>query len=233
MEAYDKAIVEYREALRRDPDMPERDEVLLELAECLHGAWRHEELAETIRQCPRSARTLTMLAESRFRQNDSDHAQKLVEQALSLAPDDLEALLLKGTMELASGGVANAAEALQRAVEKHPYDFRARNKLAQAYARLDQADLANEQAEESLRLRELRVRFTDLHMEASADIGDADLRYQLGETAMELGRPDLAMSWFALAVGMDPNHVRAREALQLGAEPQAGVRESDAQPATE
>jgi tetratricopeptide (TPR) repeat protein len=215
-QSYDPAIVEYREALRRDPNMPDRDEVLLELAGCLLETQRHEELAETIRQCPRSAEALTMLADSRFRENDGEYAGKLVEQALSLAPDHLEALRLRATMELSSGNVADAVETLRRTARLYPCDQRVRHLLSEAYARSGKSDLAEEQAQESTRLRDLQNRFANLRAKASADTEDAELRFQLGKVAAELGQPDLAMSWFAVAVGLDANHAGAREALQAG-----------------
>ncbi len=187
---------------------------LLEQARCLLRVSRHDELAETIRQCPRSADTLSMLAELRFREGDLKHARELVDQALSLSPDHFEAMLLKGAMELFLGAEEDAAITLGRAVELYPCNYRVRYKLSQAYLRLSQTDLASEQVRESQRLRCLQVHFADLHAKASVDMDDADLRYQLGKVAEELDRPDLAMSWFAAAVALDASHIHAREALQ-------------------
>jgi tetratricopeptide (TPR) repeat protein len=63
-------------------------------------------------------------------------------------------------------------------------------------------------------LRGLRDRFTKLHTQAIKNADDVDLRYQLGELARQLDKPLLAVSWFEAALALDPQHEKARQALQ-------------------
>ncbi len=216
MERYETAITEYQETLRRDPDLPEREEVLMELATCLLKTRHFEQLGDILTQCPVSADVLAMQAEAQFEQGNATEAATLVAEALRLAPDHLEALLLKGTIELSRGSVEEAAATLARAAELHPVDFRVHYKLSQAYTRLGRSEQALEQSKEAERFRNLRSRFADLHAQASVDTGNAELRYQLGVMARELQREDLAVSWFSAATALNPNHVAAREALRAG-----------------
>lgn len=218
MEAYDAAIREYREALRRDPNLPERNEVLVELANCLAKEMRHAEFDEIIAKCPRSAETLALRADSRRNAGDAETAQKLVAEALQLEPNHLDAMLTQGNLLLAAGKTAEAAEILKRAAEQHPVDYRVRHVLGQALARLGQTEAAQKQTEEADRLRKLRARFAELHGKAAADTRNADIRYELGTVANELNRPDLAVSWFAAALALNPNHAAARAALKLAPE---------------
>jgi tetratricopeptide (TPR) repeat protein len=49
----------------------------------------------------------------------------------------------------------------------------------------------------------------------SGNTDNADLRYQLGLLARQLGREDLAVSWFTAALAIDPTHTDAQSALRL------------------
>lgn len=216
MEAYATAIQEYREALQRDPNLPQREEVLIELATCLLNTRSFEELDEMVAQCPVSADVLVLQAEAESEQGNATAAAAFVAEALRLAPDHLEALLVKGTIELSQGSVEEAATTLARAAELYPADYRVHYKLSQACTRLGRIEQARAHSEEAERYRNLRSHFADLHAKASVDTNDAELRYQLGVTARELQREDLAGSWFAAAVALDPDHVAAREALRVG-----------------
>ena len=216
MESFEPAIEEYREALRRDPLMPLRDNVLLDLATCLLKTSRYDELAEVVAESPRSADFLTILAEAKLKQEDAAEANLLIEEALLLTPDHFEALLLKGTVELAEGAADQAAATLEKIAGQQPMDVRVHLKLSQAYSRLGQVERARAESEEATRIRNLRARFANLHGHASVDTGNADLRYQIGVVARQLGREDLAVTWFMAAVALDPSHAGAREALQAG-----------------
>jgi tetratricopeptide (TPR) repeat protein len=224
MESFERAIEEYREALRRDPLLAGQDDVLFEFATCLLKTRQHEELDELLRQCPRSADFLVVKAESLFEQGQAEEARAVVDEALAMAPNHLEALILLGSIQLESAAVAESVETFRRAIEVDPYEFLVRHKLSQAHARLGQTDLARQQSDEANRLRNLRSRFAELHVRASSDARDANLRFELGQTAIELGLHDLAATWFAAAISLDPNHQAAQKALQ-------SLMERDAKPA--
>lgn len=213
-ENYSRAVVEYRESLRRDPHQPDRAEILTELAECLVKEQKHGEALETLGRCPRSAPTLKLRAECHYAQGDTPGARNLVGEALGLEPAHLGALQLRAMIELDSNDTASAIRTLRQAVEYHPKEFRVRYQLARAYQQLGQTELAQEQVEAMQALRPLRMRFTELHEQAIEDSTDAEIRYELGVVAGELGKPELARLWLTAALGMDPDHEAARQALQ-------------------
>ncbi|MCC6508621.1 MAG: tetratricopeptide repeat protein [Pirellulaceae bacterium] len=219
MESYDAAAVEYREALRRSSAFADRPQVLRELADCLLKTGQHQALDEILRQCPVDAHTLTCSAESKYARGEVGEALRLVDQALFLEESHLDALLLKATLQLDSSQADKsqldaALGTLQRAVAAHPQENRVHYQLSQLWARMGQAEFAAKHAAESTRLRDLRVKFTDLHAQASGDWNDAEIRYQLGLTARELGLTELAITWFSAAIAIQPEYPEARAELQ-------------------
>jgi tetratricopeptide (TPR) repeat protein len=211
---HEEAISEYRESLRLGPDQPDRNEILLELAESLLKRNRHAELLETLAECPRSARRLTLEAESRLTQGNKDAARKLAAEALELSPDDLGALQLKARLDLEANNPASALTVLRRAAERYPRDYRVRSDLAQAYQRLGQRQRAEEEVKVYQELRDLMTRFTKLHRQAINEPANVEIRYQLGTVAAKLGKPDLARSWFRAVLALQPDHTGARKELE-------------------
>jgi cytochrome c-type biogenesis protein CcmH/NrfG len=63
-------------------------------------------------------------------------------------------------------------------------------------------------------IKAIRDRFTKLHEQAANTPQDAELRFQLGVTALELDRPDLALGWFRMALSLNPRHAGAASALR-------------------
>ena len=214
MESYDAAINEYRESLRRSTDFPNRNAVLRELAECLLKAGRHEELDEILEQCPAEPLTLTFAAESKHARGDSQGARRLVNQVLEAAPNHLSALLLKATLEVEASEAAEAVKTLLTAAKLHPFESRVYYQLSQAYTRTGEPELAEKNNAESTRLRDLRAHFTDLHAQASENLDNAEIRFQLGSTARELGLNELAVSWLSAALAIDPMHSQAAAELK-------------------
>ncbi len=214
MESYDAAIVEYREALKRSADFADRNSVLKELAECLVKSGKHDEVDEVLEQCPLDAVTLGFAAESQYARGNSAEALKLVGQALSMSPQDLPALLLKASLLAETGDVDNALVTLNQAVAAYPLDNRVHYQLSQFYFRQGNTEAGDKHAAEATRLRDLRAHFTDLHAQASENLGNAEVRYQLGLTAKQLGLTELAISWLSATLAIDPDHSLATEELR-------------------
>ena len=213
MESYDAAISEYREALRRGGNSTDGAAVRTELAECLFQAGKYEELDKLLDECPLNAATRTLSAQSQHVRGDSNKAMQLVEQALAMDPKHLPAMLLKATIQIEQSELPDAVKTLRAAVADHPLDHRVHFKLSQALAKLGETAEAEKCAAESTRLRDLRAHFADLHSQASENSSSADIRYQLGITAEQLGLVELANSWLSAALAIDPKHVQAQTAL--------------------
>lgn len=213
-ERFEKAIEHYRESLRRDPEQQGKTAVLLELAECEIRKLDYASALAALENCPADEKKLVFQAECHHNLGDNAKAQALLDEALARAPDDLPALLLRGTILRASGDLSGAAEAFAEATQHHSKDYHLRYKLAQTYRQLGEDELADEHAAAAEDLRKLWRKFSELHLAAVEQPVNADLRYQIGQIALQLDRPDLARNWFLAALLIDPGQANALEALE-------------------
>ena len=201
-ERYPEAVEYYEESLRRSPDQADRNEVLVEMAGSLVKLHRHREALATLDKLAGGAADL-LRAECLLAIGDRGAARGIVNRILETSPDDLGALRLEGSIDLEDGNPQGAVRPLERGVAKHPRDYLVRLKLAQAYAgagREADADAARAEAE---RIRALRRTFADLHQEAWARPGDADVRRRLATMAADLDRPDLEQVWLEAAAAVE------------------------------
>lgn len=213
-EKFDEAIADLRESLRRDPNPPDLLNVQFDLATALSRNRQYDEALEVLQQAEPTADVLHLQAECMNSLGKLDEAKELLARALELQPKHLGALLMQGAMLLETGQAGEAAKVLSLAAEHHPTDDKVRAKLMQAYRLSGEEDLAAEQLEIMEKLKATRQRFTDLHDQALQQPRDAQVRYELGATAMELQRPDLGEMWFRSALAIDPTHVEALQAMQ-------------------
>jgi tetratricopeptide (TPR) repeat protein len=213
-EKYDEAIAELRESLRRDPHPPDLLNVQLDLATALSRNRQYDEALEVLQQAEPTADVLHLQAECMNSLGRADEAKELLARALELQPNHLGSLLMQGAMLLEGGQTEEAAKVLSSAAEHHPTDDKVRAKLMQAYRLSGEEKLADEQLEIMEKLKATRQRFTELHDRALQQPRDAQVRYELGATAMELQRPDLGEMWFRSALAIDPTHAEALESMQ-------------------
>ena len=201
-ERYPEAVRYYEDSLRRSPDQADRNEVLVEMAGSLVKLHRHREALATLDKLAGGAADL-LRAECLLAIGDRGAARGIVNRILETSPEDLGALRLEGSIDLEDGNPQGAVRPLERGVAKHPRDYLVRLKLAQAYAgagREADADAARAEAE---RIRALRREFADLHQEAWAHPGDADVRRRLATMAADLDRPDLEQVWLEAAAAVE------------------------------
>ena len=202
-ERYPEAVEHYRESLRRSPDQPDRDDVLVELAGSLVKLRSHREALATLEPLPKVDAADLIRAECLLAIGDRAAARALVDSLLRASPDDLGALVLDGSVHLEDGDPQGALGPLQRVVGRHPRDYLARLKLAQAYAGCGREAEADEARAEAERIRALRREFADLHQEAWTKPADTAVRRRLAAMAAALDRPDLEEVWLEAAAALE------------------------------
>lgn len=212
-EQYEVAAAAYRESLRRSPKQAEAVDVSVELAECLVRSLRPDEALAVLKPAPPTPAVLALRAEAVRIQGGGEAARTLLARALEQDPDHARSLTLLGVMELEAGRAAEATALLEHAAEREPADVAIQHQLAQAYRLAGRDGDAERQIQRLMTIQNLRTRFTELHSQAMAMSGNADVRYELGRVAVELERPDLAAMWFQAALAIDPEHSAARETL--------------------
>ncbi|MBM4001290.1 MAG: tetratricopeptide repeat protein [Planctomycetes bacterium] len=193
-EAYAEATAYYRESLRRNFDQPTREEVLLELAECLIKQKDFDGAVEVLRQSVPSPERDVLRAECHYNKSEIPQAVALLDAVLDADPKTLSASLLRADIFLVEGSVESALGLLKSSSESHPHEYEVRHRYAQALLRGGDARAADELARAE-QLKTLRVQFSKLHEKAFEDAYDIQVRRELAETATKMGRPDLAEVW--------------------------------------
>jgi len=203
-ERYDDAVARYVESLARGPDQPDREVVLREMAACEIKLRRHREALATLDRLAEPTPAAEVLrAECLLAIGDRAAARRIVDRVRAADPDDLEALVLDGTILLEDGDAAAAVTPLARAVAAHPHEYLARFRLAQACDGAGrEGDAAREYAEAE-RIRKTRKEFSELHQAAWDAPGDAAVRRRLAAVAASLGRPDREAVWLDAARAID------------------------------
>jgi tetratricopeptide (TPR) repeat protein len=193
-ELYDEAIPFYQESLRRSPNQPDRDDLLLELAKCFAKQRQYEEACSALGLRAPSPESEILRAECLLALGEQTVARQIVDSVLQEMPGNDAALLLSGTMFLEDGNTEAAMGPLTQAAED-PNNYLAHLNLSRALAQLGRDEEAIREQEAAETVRSLRKEFADLHKEAWENPGDPDVRIRLGELAARLGRPDLEKVW--------------------------------------
>lgn len=213
-EQYLRAIGHYQESLRRDGQQPDRESILLELAESQVKSGKFADALVTLKDCRQSAASLTWEAECRSNLGETAAAHARFDEALELDPAYFPAKLAQGKLLLDSGKTEEAVGVLQAAIELQPQHSQAHFQLSQALRRLGKIDQADTELRRMGEIQAMEREFTDLHEEAAKKPDDADIRFRTGELARQLGKSKLAEVWFRAALAINPHHARARAALR-------------------
>lgn len=210
------AIPHYRETLRRAPNQPGVETVWLELAECQIKQREYASAMESLSHCADSPRKKRLAASCQMNLGSLEEARRLAQEALQAEPDNVDSLQLNAEIALVDGQVERAAELLRTAAKVDPFDHGTRTQLAQVLGRLGREEESRQHAERAEELQKLWQRFSDLQIDAINQAANAEIRYEVGQLADQLGRPRLADSWFKAALAIDPGLTAASEALATG-----------------
>lgn len=214
-ERHAEAIEAYKTALEKNLSERAASEVHAELGKSLLAARNPQEAKEHLSLADETAATFSLRADCELALGDMPAAKSNLAKALELEPNHAQALMIKATLAREQGDNDLAIETLSFAVEQHPYEYDFRFQLMSALNAAKRPEEAKIQAEAMKRLRDLRDKFTQLHHESMADPSSAELRFQLGQTAEELGKIGMAFSWYRAALAIDPTFSKARAAIEL------------------
>lgn len=208
-----EAIEHYLESLRRSPHQPDAEAVRLELADCHIKLRQYEDAMENLGQCAASPEKMRLTARCLMNLGVLDDARQLAQQLLKVDAKNLKTLDLNAEIALIDGDVQRAAELLREAVQVDPFDHGARTRLAQVAGRLGLDDEHSQQSARAKELQDLWQKFSDLQVDAINRPTDANLRLQIGSLARQLGKEELALSWFKAAAAIDPSMATTVQSL--------------------
>jgi Flp pilus assembly protein TadD len=139
------------------------------------------------------------VADVRARQGDAPTAERLYADAAARLPNDPRPLLAWSALEARTGSEQQAITLLQQALDRGADELLVRNNLGGLLLRDGRWNEAKEQYQ---RLAELRP-------------ADAQIRYTLGVAQARTGDPVAAQESLVQALRLDPDHTRAKQALDL------------------
>jgi len=209
-----EAIEDYREALRRNLLESEREAVTEELAECLVHQLQYSEALETLQDAKPSAPRFALQAACYAAMGDPGQAISKADNALALDPDLVSAILTRASIELEVGKAENIIDLLEKASAIHPGNFEILFQLVKALRLAGRGAEADAKSARLAELEKLVDEFAKLNATAFSDLGNPELRFQLGQLAKKIDRPDLARSWLEAALAIDPDFVIARNLLK-------------------
>jgi tetratricopeptide (TPR) repeat protein len=215
---FERARTAFERSLAIDGSRPdvhlEQAETLLKLGDA-DGAER--ELATCRGRVPEDRRA-ECLAEALRIRGDLAGFRAAVEAGLAVAPAHPGLLVRRAQIDLADGRIAAAKGWLDRAIIADPYRPEAVYQRGVVCRRLGREQEARRDLARSDELSKRIAEMSALNDRAEQAPHDADVRCRLGRLCVELGKPELAASWYRAALACDPKHAGAW--LGLNALPQ-------------
>jgi tetratricopeptide (TPR) repeat protein len=209
-----EAVADYRRALEREPPPRIEAEIRIELADSLRELRRFEEALAVLEPCAEAPQVLALRAECLETSGAVDEAREAAERAIALEPRQGRARFVLGRICLAERELDAAVEHLRIAVEEEPTNHEPRFLLGRALLQAGRTDEGEAQLARSTELKETFLELAELHLKAVEQPQDVEVRFRLGELAEKSGRPRIAQTWYQAALGLDPGHRGARDALQ-------------------
>jgi tetratricopeptide (TPR) repeat protein len=210
-----RARVAFEAALARDlgRDRPavqlELAEVLVRLGDVAGARSQLEACRGQVAEAPRA----DLVGQCCRLVGDRDGQRAAVDAGLMTAPDHPGLLTQKAAIDLTGGHPDEALGRLDRAIAADPFRSETVYQRALALKILGRPSEATHDFARAAELNRLWITMSDLNAKAAQDPHDADVRDRLGRLCVELGKPDLAASWYRAALACDPRHAGARLGL--------------------
>lgn len=212
-EQYAEAIEDYVQLLKRVQSPKMEAQVRVKLAECYLALRKLPEARETLVGCPPAPQVLAIKASIAESDGDSGAAVSLARNAIEQSPSNRTAGMVLGRIYSSERRWQDALNVLENLVRESPYDHEPRMLLGRALIGAGEVAQGKSEVKAATQLKDSFLKFADLHQEAIKHPYDAKVRVELGNLARQLGKQRLAKSWYLSAIGLDPTHEGARQAL--------------------
>jgi tetratricopeptide (TPR) repeat protein len=172
------------------------------------------DLEEIRTQVPDAPEVLALAARHARDLGRLDESVELADRALRLDSNSFDAYLARARANFQRRLPRKALEDLQRAVQVNPNDLGALQLLIQVQRSLGLTALAAATQERADRTRSRIALMDELTKTIDRRPGDPELRYRMGQAAMEGDMNVLAFQCFQAAIDIDPMYEPARSALR-------------------
>ncbi len=204
-EQFKVAIADYHQALQRNPPKPVELEIRRELAKSLIHMNEFSQGLETLQaDWPTDeVRARTLRAECLWTLSRPDEARQELAIAEKHDPRNVPLLQLKASIAFTESRPDDAIRFLEQAAEIEPVNDRTFMDLSAAYRRLGKTELADQFLEKRNVARGLFEQMVKLNRRAVEEPNNSEIRRQLAEICLKLGKPQLAATWREAARAMD------------------------------
>ena len=203
----------YLRSLELDPIQPA---VRLELAEVSLASGLHAEAERQLAACqyhvPEDDRA-ALLARCLVARGEPSRARAIIDGTLKTSPGHAGLLAESASLYLSERLPAEAVADLDRALEVDPFRPAWLYKRGMALRLLGREEAARRDLERAAELERLAARMSELDDEAGKRPDDPNVRSDLGDLCIRLGKASLAAAWYRAALSCDPKHVGARQGL--------------------
>ncbi len=208
-EQWEDAKTAYLTCLEKEPWPEYRDEVLIGLGKICLKLREYQEAKQYLELVTVRAHVLALRAECDYNLGDLGIALEQLQRSLEMDPYQRDAILLTGTIQVQDKQYNQAIATILKGLESHPKDDQLMYKLAEAYRGVGDSENAEKYIALSDELRQKRERFSKLNTDAIAEPTNIEMRFELGQLAEEIDKPQLAVGWYQAVLQLDPMHEEA------------------------
>jgi tetratricopeptide (TPR) repeat protein len=213
-EQYEDAILDYKKAAERLTAEDKKVGTKIKIAECLVELRKLDEAKELLSGLPSTPNVLAERAKVSETMGQFEDAAKFAKETIAIAPNHPLANLILGRIALTERRWQDAKDSVEKMVVAMPYDHESRLIYGRALVGLGETEKGQSEIKRATELKDTFLKFADLHQEAIQKPDDPLLRVQLGKLAEDLGKIDLARSWYRAALGLDTQNAEAAERLK-------------------
>lgn len=202
-ERFDDAELTYRAGAKHVTESNvARPEFLAGWADCLVRLRRFDEALKLLDTSNTDTRGLSVKAAALFATRQFDQALSAAEVILMREPFHPDATAVAAQCQELNGNRSQGIEMLQAAISQHPHELELHLRLSELLGAAGRTDEAVNHRERAGQIAEFRRLFSKKQQELVHDDNNADLRFEIGQLAEQLGKIQIAGSWYRAAIGM-------------------------------
>jgi tetratricopeptide (TPR) repeat protein len=133
----------------------------------------------------------------------NDEALARADRVLDSNPEDIDALLLRGRIQLATGDFPAAISTLETLINADPSNFEAHYLLGQALSRSGETERARHELKLHQKLLNAKVQIHQMERRAGQNPADVEVRRELANRYRDIGLTDLADFWVRAAASAE------------------------------
>jgi tetratricopeptide (TPR) repeat protein len=208
-EQWQDSLDAYQRYLELDPFGDFRETVIISMAEVHIKLRQFTQALTQLNLVLVTSRIYALRAACHYNLGDVREAFDALNDALTHDPTQHEAILLKGTIEVQDRSYTTAVDTFVSGLRYYPRDDVFMYKLSEAYRGLGDEAKAKELAGQSKILRTKRERFSQLNIDVIGEPANIATRLELGKLAEEIGKPEIAVTWYQAVLAIDSQNQQA------------------------